>query len=219
MRRHHPPPTVWLMTDARNRADVLDAIAALPRGSGVVFRDVELARQDRRRHFRAVAAACARSRLVLLVAGTPVRGDWRADGRHNSRRTDRSLRSRSVHDAIQARAARLARAGLSFVSPVHPTRSHPGAPTLGRHGFARLARLSPGRAIALGGMDPCRWRRLGALGGHGWAAIDALSVPAKGSRRSRARSPGTASATGASTPPRQNPARDARRCSRRHRRP
>ena len=167
------------MTDARNRADRGAVLARLPQGSGVVFRDHELGRADRRALFRRVARLCARRRLVLLVAGPPIRGDWRAAGRHNSRRTDRPLRSASVHDARQATRARLDGVDLCFVSPVHPTRSHPGARALGRWRFGRLARLCGDRkTVPLGGMTARRGQRLRGVGGEGWAAIDGLAAPA-----------------------------------------
>lgn len=172
MRRLHPsdPPRLWLMTDARNRADLPTILRRLPRGAGVVLRDGDLGREARRRQFRAVAAVAARRGLVLLVAGPAIRGDWRAQGRHNSTRADRPLRSRSVHDAGEATRARDARADLCFVSPVFATRSHPGARPIGRWGFVRLARLAGGTTIALGGMTAGRMRRLRP---DGWAAIDA----------------------------------------------
>ena len=176
MRPLHPLPTLWLMTDARNRGRVLDAIAALPRGSGVVFRDGDLAREARRRHFRAVTAACARRGHVLLVGGAPVRGDWRAQGRHGSRRRDLPLCSRAVHDAGEAARARREGADVCFVSPVWPTRSHPGTRVLGRWGFARLARLCPEEVVALGGLSKERWERVRPFGAYGWAAIDSLSA-------------------------------------------
>ena len=179
MRRLHPPdpPRLWLMTDARNRADLPAILRRLPRGAGVVLRDGDLGREERRRQFRRVVALAARRGLVLLVAGPPIRGDWRARGRHNSPRTDRPLRSRAVHDAAEARGARMARADLCFVSPVFATRSHPDTRPLGRWRLARLARLAGGASIALGGMTERRMRRLKGLGVWGWAAIDGLSTP------------------------------------------
>ena len=172
----HPWPTVWLMTDARNRTVLAQAIAALPRQAGIVLRDGDLPREERRRHFRAVATLAARRRLPVLVAGAPIRGDWRAAGRHDSPRRDRPLRTRSVHSVLEAgRARRSAVDGGCFVSPAFPTRSHPGARALGRWQWQRLARLCPGRRIALGGMTAARYRRLKRLGADGWAAIDALA--------------------------------------------
>jgi thiamine-phosphate pyrophosphorylase len=64
-----------------------------------------------------------------------------------------------------------ARNGATFVllSPVFPTRSHPGARTLGRMRFSSLSRSSAIPVIALGGMDR---RRMWGLPAYGWAGID-----------------------------------------------
>ncbi len=58
-----------------------------------------------------------------------------------------------VHDHREARQARRAGADAAFVSPVFATRSHPGAPSLGKAGSMRLARTLPMVRVALGGMD------------------------------------------------------------------
>ena len=75
-------------------------------------------------------------------------------------------------------AARFAAAGVEahlFVSPVHPTRSHPGAPALGPARAAAIGRGLGLSLIALGGMTPRRFRAMRALGFHGWAGIDAFA--------------------------------------------
>jgi len=84
------------------------------------------------------------------------------------------LLSVSVHNTGAMIAARRAGVDVIFLSPVFPTRSHPGAPTLGPMRFATLARLARCPVIALGGMNAARFRRLKPLGAYGWAAIDAL---------------------------------------------
>src|SRR3546814_16264256 len=78
-----------------------------------------------------------------------------------------------VHDAREARQARRAKADAVFISPLHPTRSHPGAPALGRAAWLRLARLSIAQPIALGGMTAPRARALhrASVRTTGWAAI------------------------------------------------
>lgn len=81
----------------------------------------------------------------------------------------------SAHDAREVARANAIGADLLFISPVFPTRSHPGARTLGPLGFARLARLARAPVIALGGMTARRFARVRPLGAHGWAAIDALT--------------------------------------------
>jgi thiamine-phosphate pyrophosphorylase len=88
--------------------------------------------------------------------------------------------SMPVHDGGEARRARRAGADVAFVSPLHATRSHPGAPGLGRKAWLRLARLAGGRAVALGGMTLPRARALRLTAASsgiapGWAAIDAWS--------------------------------------------
>jgi thiamine-phosphate pyrophosphorylase len=84
---------------------------------------------------------------------------------------------------------RRAGADAAFVSPLHPTRSHPGAPALGAAAWLRLARQAGGQRIALGGMTPARARALtrqsaGSGVRPGWAAIDAW-VERAAKRRAR----------------------------------
>ena len=100
--------------------------------------------------------------------------------------------SMPVHDGREARRARRAGADIVFVSPLHATRSHPGAPALGRKAWLRLARLAAARPVALGGMTPPRARMLrrAATGSGikpGWAAIDAWDQAAapRGKRQKR----------------------------------
>jgi len=59
-----------------------------------------------------------------------------------------------------------------LLSPVFPTRSHPGQPTLGPVRFRLLAARAGLPVIALGGMNRATARR---LAWPRWAAIDGLS--------------------------------------------
>ncbi|MFC0307716.1 thiamine phosphate synthase, partial [Rhizorhabdus histidinilytica] len=77
------------------------------------------------------------------------------------------------HDLREIRAAERSSATALLLSPLHPTRSHPGAPALGRMRFAALARATRLPVIALGGVDLRRGRAAIAVGAYGWAAIDA----------------------------------------------
>ncbi len=106
----------------------------------------------------------------MLVAG----GGLPGDGVHKAGR-GRGLRSWPAHDRAEAVAGWRAGADLLFVSPLFPTRSHPGAPALGP---ARAMRIGNGLGlarIALGGMNAKRFRRLRGVF-HGWAAIDAWTA-------------------------------------------
>lgn len=183
MPRRHPSqlPQRWLFTDARLGDALFAAVAALPPGSGIVLRDDGLAPGKRWR----LARRLARTGHVLLLAGPPaVARRWGADGVHlrqpSAKQAVQAHRlglivSMPVHNAREARAARRARAEIAFVSPLHPTRSHPGVPALGQRAWLRLARLSGAQPVALGGMTAKRAQTLGRASRltPGWAAIDA----------------------------------------------
>lgn len=182
MSPRQPVPNLWLMTDERQGEGLWTAIAALPRGSGIVFRHYHTDPATRRRLFRSVQRIARARRLVLVLAGSPRQAvAWRADGAHGRLfvRTARPLlRTAPVHNRRELRAAFRGGADRLFLSPAFATRSHPGAPALGPVRFGLMARGHAG-VIALGGMDARRARRLQALGSSGWAAIDALTPDQK----------------------------------------
>ena len=166
MKRRHPLPRTWLMTDERQGDDLWTALERLPRGSGIVFRHYSLVPAERRRLFDRVRKVARDRRLTLLVAGAPFPG---ADGTHG--RIGRGLRSASAHNLRELKAAERAGADLVFLSAVYPTRSHPGKRPLGPSRFALIAHQAKVPVIALGGMDEDKARTLG--GAYGWAGIDA----------------------------------------------
>jgi thiamine-phosphate pyrophosphorylase len=162
------------MTDERMGEALWDALARMPRGSGVIFR--HHATRGRRALFERVRTVARARRLTLLLAGSPRQAiAWRADGAHGRSphvQTARPLlRTAPAHNAREL--ARV-RAHAVLLSPVFATRSHPGAKKLGPVRFARLSRLSEAPVIALGGMDARRFRHLAGLGAYGWAGIDAF---------------------------------------------
>ena len=166
MHRRQSLPCLWLMTDERLGARLIPAIERLPRGAGIVFRHYSLPPPERRALWYQVRSAARGRGLTLIVAGQVLPG---ADGSHNRRGA--GLRTWSAHDLREIRAAERAGADLIFLSPVYPTRSHPGAPALGAGRFALLAHQTRVPVIALGGMNAEKARRLG--GAYGWAGIDA----------------------------------------------
>lgn len=167
--RHPPIPKLWLMTDPRLGDRLWEALARLPRGSGVIFRHYQLPLAERRALFARIATIARRRRLVLLRAGAaPMRDEAGTHGRRG-----RGLTTWPVHSRREAIAAIRAGADALLVSPVFPTRSHPGAPALGPIRFAMLIRGLSVPVIALGGMNPQRAHRLTSFGVYGWAAIDA----------------------------------------------
>ncbi len=172
MNARQPLPRLWLMTDERQSDGLLDAVARLPRGAGVVFRHYSLAESERRALFERVCEA--HSGLLLLAGPAEQASAWGADGSHGRGR-GQGLRSAPAHDFSEIRAAERAGAAFIFLSPVFATRSHPGAPTLGLARFAWLARRTPLPVIALGGMNEARGKRLASFGAYGWAGIDAFA--------------------------------------------
>ncbi len=165
-------PLLWLLTDERMGESLWAALDRLPRGAGVVFRHYATQPAERRRLWARVAAVCARRGLVLVRAGTERLGRGEA-GTHGRR----GSLTWPAHDRREAIAAMREGARVMFVSPVFPTRSHPGARALGPLRAAAVARRLPVTAIALGGMSARRFRRLRGLGFAGWAGIDGFTSP------------------------------------------
>lgn len=173
MTPRQPLPRRWLMTDERLGERLFAALERLPPGGGIVFRHYSLAPAERRALFDRVKTAARRRGQLLLLAGPAEEAQaWGADGSHGCD-PDTGLRSAPAHDGAEIRAAEASGAALVFLSPVFPTRSHPGAPVLGTDGFSRLAAQTALPVVALGGMDEARFASLD--GAWGWAGIDAWS--------------------------------------------
>jgi thiamine-phosphate pyrophosphorylase len=176
MRHRHrlaasPLPETWLFTDERQGDRLWQALARLPRGSGVIFR--HYASADRAALALRVRAVCRRRGLLFVVAGDArLARRWRADGAHG--RSPGALTA-GAHDRAELVAARRAGARLAFVSPAFATRSHPGVRALGAVRFGLLVRGAGTAVAALGGIDADRFRRLRPLGASAWGAIDAWS--------------------------------------------
>jgi thiamine-phosphate pyrophosphorylase len=161
------------MTDARIAKAHPQIIADLPPRSAVVVRPHALGNasgEGRLRHLRRIA----RAKRHLLLLGGP--GDLRAyDGRHGFRGSGRERPfSAPIHNRREAQRARRTGVPVILISPVYPTRSHSDASPIGRRGLRLLAAAAGGHAIALGGMDAKRFRKLRIDGVQGWAAIDAF---------------------------------------------
>lgn len=175
MRRRHPLPTRWLMTDERLGEALPAIVAKLPRRSGVVFRHYATPEGERRRKFAQLRRIARARGILVLVAGPSLRG---GDGVHGRKASNISgLTTRPVHSLRERIAAERAGVDAIFVSPVFPTQSHPGAPALGRVRFQRLILGARVPVIALGGMTAARARTLRGIAG--WAAIDAWSSSAR----------------------------------------
>lgn len=150
-------PNLWLLSDERNDAALEQALTRLPRGSGFVFRHYHLPPRERRARFEKLARIAHGRGHVVILAGHVHRDLPRLATAHSLREIARA--NRTGTDAV-------------LLSPVFPTRSHPGAKALGPLRFRLLAARAAMPVIALGGMNVRTARR---LGWPRWAAIDGLS--------------------------------------------
>ena len=169
-------PRIWLISDARNDTLLERTLERLPRGSGLMFRHYHLPPEARRKRFDALARlARRRGHLVALSGSASAALRWGADAAYGPARLlgggPAMPRLVTVHSLRELGAAHAARADAVLLSPVFPTRSHPGAASLGPMRFRLIAARANVPVIALGGMN----RRSAARLKHPhWAAVDGL---------------------------------------------
>ncbi|MEL7445310.1 MAG: thiamine phosphate synthase [Pseudomonadota bacterium] len=178
MARDQTLPDKWLISDKRNDRALAKALRRLPRGSGFIYRHYHLddpVRFARFMELRRIARACGH--CVVLADSALTAREWGADGIYGGPRALYPRRRgliqlATAHDLQEIAIANRRGADAILLSPVFPTRSHPGAPVLGPAKFRLLVRHAQMPVIALGGMSvegakALRWPR--------WAAIDGLS--------------------------------------------
>jgi thiamine-phosphate pyrophosphorylase len=170
-------PDLWLLSDERNDAVLEQALRHLPRGSGFVYRHYHLPPEARiARWFALLRVARARGHLAILADSALSAREWGADGLYGAPRalypTRTLLTLATAHSLRELAEANRARADAVLLSPVFPTRSHPGTKALGPLRFRLMARRAAMPVIALGGVNP---RTAHRLCWHRWAAIDGLS--------------------------------------------
>lgn len=165
MRKCQPFPAIWLISDARNDAVLEAVLRRLPRGSGFIFRHYHLSEAERRARFAQLCRiARARGHLVALAGSAAQARRWGADKAYGA-----AGQLVPVHSLRELRKAAHAEAVL--LSPVFPTRSHPGGKVLGPLRWRLIAAQAKVPVIALGGMTAHRACRLRSA--H-WAGIDAF---------------------------------------------
>ncbi len=170
-------PHLWLISDVRNDAGLEDSLRNLPPGSGFIFRHYHLPPAERMARFRRLARIARARGGVIILAGRVLKGaEWGANGAYGAVRSLQprrgQLRLATVHNLREIGEANRLGADAVLLSPVFPTRSHPGGATLGPLRFRLLAQRAKVPVIALGGMDPRKAKR---LQWECWAAIDGLS--------------------------------------------
>jgi 8-oxo-dGTP diphosphatase len=128
---------------------------------------------------RVVALVHARGAKVLLNGDEALAREVGADGMHLSSTQLAGLTERpatdwcaaSCHNAEELRRAEALGCDFAVLSPVLPTRSHPGAPHLGWEGFAAVAAGATIPVYALGGLKQEDMQTAWQYGAHGIAML------------------------------------------------
>ncbi len=189
-----PIPPIVLMTDDQRLPDPEPAIRALPRGSMVIFRHYD--HPQRAKLGAKLRAICRARRILFLVAndvGLALRLD--ADGLHfpeyraltdpgiYRRLPPRSLRTSACHSLQTIRKLALlpesTRPDGVLISPIFPTRSHPGAAPMSWAEIRQTTRMCQQAGmtpIGLGGINTqtianLRTSALASVAGIGFSGI------------------------------------------------
>jgi thiamine-phosphate pyrophosphorylase len=179
-------PSLLFLTDPWRTPDLAAAVAALPRGSGVVYR--AFGDPNAVAIGLSLAALCRRRGLVLLIgADEALAARVGADGLHLperglslarriAARRKRWILTAAAHSRRALALAAAARLDAALLSPVFESRSPSAGSPLGPLRFARLVRRAGLPVYALGGIDHRTAPRLVSSGAAGLAAVKALSV-------------------------------------------
>jgi len=179
------PFNLAFLTDRARILDPEPILGALPAGAAVIFRDYDAPR--RAAIARRYLAICRARGVLFLVAGdSDLAAAIGADGVHwpgrllssaaCGNRGKNLIVTAACHGADDlARAHRLG-ADLALLSPVFPTPSHAGAPSLGLARFRALAAASALPVLALGGVDAANAGLLAGPNVAGLAAIGAFAA-------------------------------------------
>lgn len=180
-----PWPREWLMTDERIGGRLWEAIDELPPGAGVVLRHHGTPAHERVVLGRRMAELCSERGLTLAISRDVAMAELlNAQLVHNPANDPGALPfSRSAHSLDEARTRCNSAASLIFLSPLFPTRSHPGEEPLSRDEARAIVAGCQVPVIALGGMNRARFEEIRGDGFYGWAGIDAWLTTGEGPSR------------------------------------
>lgn len=184
-------PPLILMTDRQRLANPIPILDTLPHGSAVILR--HYGDPDREYLAFRLAARCRALGLRLLISeDISLASRVRAHGLHLPEkrigmppRTWRTcarkewLVTAAAHSPRAVMLAGQAGADAVLLSPVFPTKSHPGAAAIGSLRFAAWVRQSPVPVYALGGIGADTARRLFSSSAAGFAGIGGFTGPAR----------------------------------------
>lgn len=183
-RRLFPPglPAILFLTDPHRVTDPIEAVAGLPRGSGVIYRHFDA--PDRTAVAAQLADLCNARNFYLLIAADPKLAlSVGAFGVHwpEARLPEASrwkaqfaMQTASAHSRHAIWRARQAGMDAALVSKVYPSKSaSPGLP-IGPIRFRQMARQTDLPVYALGGVNADNAAR--TTGSGGIAAVESLLI-------------------------------------------
>ncbi|MBE7636095.1 hypothetical protein GUA87_04510 [Sneathiella sp. P13V-1] len=175
-------PHFFYFTDhGRGRAP-LEMAELLPQEVGIIFRHYEA--PNRAQIAEEISEICQKRRLFLSIAGDPqLAAEVGAEGVHLPEfmiakiplmitKYPNLIISTACHSVSSLRQANQLGADFSFISPLFPTNSHPGARHLPVHAVARELGDLDIPVLGLGGITHNRWRQIQQMGFQGFGAID-----------------------------------------------
>ncbi len=180
-----PLPPLLLLSDETRLPDPAPALAALPPGSGFIFRHYSDPHREEKAKELCIAAQ-ERSILFLVAGDIELARALGADGCHMPEyrladleacrsAADFRFNTAAVHSQGALEGAARYGAHAALLSPVFATRSHPGGAALGAAVASRLARDALLPVYALGGIGPKTALSLADSPFAGLAAIDGLA--------------------------------------------
>ncbi len=174
-------PSSFYVTDENRNRSAIETVCQLPAGTGVLFRHYGV--KDRAKLGKALAKICKQRKLSLYVAGdATLAHQLNSDGLHLPEwqinqlpllRTRYPLRqiSAACHTFRNLKTAENLGADLVFLSPIFPTKSHPGARSLTPLRSSSWIKNLSAPVYALGGVNEKHFTQLSNAGFSGIAAI------------------------------------------------
>lgn len=178
-------PSLILLTDDVRLNDPLPLIRTLPPGSWVILR--HYGAENRTCLAEELAKVCKAKRLIFSVAGDYNLALCLKAGLHLPQGMAavaspkiriygrRAPLTAASHDRKALRRAAEIGCWATLLSPVFPTQSHPGAPTLGPLRFRKLTRACPIPVFALGGVTAQTIHYLSGSKAAGIATVSGLN--------------------------------------------
>jgi len=180
-------PALYFMTDEKRVPDPINIIRSLPKGTAVILRHYAVSNRDElAKELKKICQDC--SLYLFVAADARLANKVAAHGLHLRERdllspdpcqrlwiqTAGRFVTAAVHSERTLLFASKMGVNAALVSPVFPTKSHPGEPAMGILRLSGMSRLSRLPVVALGGITDTNACRLAGSACSGIAAVGGL---------------------------------------------